>query len=46
MDTIFMSLENNKTSGPHILILQLTDKLDLKRGEKCISLSNISIYYT
>ena len=46
MDTIFMSLENSKTSGPHILILQLTDKLDLKRGEKCISLSNISIYYT
>ena len=34
MDTIFMNSENNKTSKPHVLILRLTDKLDLRRGEK------------
>ena len=28
------------------LILKLTDKLDLRRGEKSIALSNLSIYYT
>ena len=33
MDTIFMNFENSKTSEPHVLILQLTDKLDLRRGE-------------
>ena len=38
MDTIFMNSENSKTSEPHILILNLTDKLDLRRGEKIISL--------
>ena len=46
MDTIFMSSENSKTSKPHVLILKLTDKLDLRRGEKIIGLSNLSIYHT
>ena len=46
MDTIFMNSENSKNSEPHILILKLTDKLDLRRGEKIIALSNLSIYYT
>ena len=46
MDTIFMNSQNSKTSEPHILILKLTDKLDLKRGEKIIALSNLSIHYT
>ena len=46
MDTIFMNSENSKTSEPHVLILKLTDKLDLRRGEKNITLSNLSIYYT
>ena len=41
-----MNSENNKTSEPHILILKLTDKLDLRRGEKIIAWSNLSIYYT
>ena len=45
MDTIFMNSENSKTSEPHVLILKLTDKLDLRRGEKIIALSNLSIYY-
>ena len=38
MDTIFMNSENSKTSEPHILMLKLTDKLDLRRGEKIIAL--------
>ena len=46
MGTIFMNSENSKTSEPHVLILKLTDKLDLRRGEKIIALSNLSIYYT
>ena len=46
MDTIFMNSEKSKTSKRHILILKLTDKLDLRRGEKIIALSNLSIYYT
>ena len=41
-----MNLENSKTSKPHVLILNLTDKLDLRRVEKTIALSNLSIYYT
>ena len=45
MDTIFMNLENSKTSKPHVLILKLTDKLDLRRDETIIALSNLSIYY-
>ena len=46
MDTTFMNYENSKTSKPHVLILQLTNKLDSKIGEKVIALSNLSIYYT
>ena len=46
MDTIFMNSENSKTFEPHILILKFTDQLDLRRGEKIIALSNLSIYQT
>ena len=46
MDTIFMNSENNKTSEYHVLVLKLTDKLDLRRGLKTVALSNLSIYYT
>ena len=46
MDTIFMNSENSKTSEHHVLVLQLTDKLDLRRGQKTVALSNLSIYYT
>ena len=46
MDTIFMNLENSKTSKLHILILKLTNILDLRIGEKLIALSNLNIYYT
>ena len=46
MDTMFMSSENSKTPKPHVLILELTNKLYLRIGEKIIALSNFSIYYT
>ena len=36
MDTIFMNPENRMTSEPHVLILKLSDKLDLRRGEKIL----------
>ena len=41
-----MSSENSKTSDPHRLLLNLTDKIDLRRKDKYIALSNLSIYYT
>ena len=41
-----MNSENSKTIEPHVLIFKLTDKFDLRRGEKSIALSNLSIYYT
>ena len=47
MDTIFMNSENSKTSEYHLaLVLKLTDKLDLRKGQKTVALSNLSIYYT
>ena len=46
MDTIFMNSKNSQTSNLHVLILKFTDKLDLRRGENRIALSNLSIYYT
>ena len=46
MDTIFMNSENSKTSEHNVLALKLTDKLvDLRRGQKTVALSNLSIYY-
>ena len=46
MDTIFKNSENSKTPKPHVLILKLTNKLDLRIGEKIIALFNVYIYYT
>ena len=46
IDTIFMDSENSRTSEYHVLVLKLTDKLDLRRGQKTVALSNLSIYYT
>ena len=46
MNNIFINSENSKTPNPHRLLLNLTDKIDLRRKDKCIALSNLSIYYT
>ena len=40
-----MNLENSKTPKPHVLILKVTNKLNLRLGEKIIALSKLSIYY-
>ena len=44
MDTIFMNSENNKSSWPHRLLLNLADKINLKRSDKYVTLSNLSMY--
>ena len=41
-----MNSKNSQTSKPHVLILKFTDKLDLRRGENRIALSNLSIHCT
>ena len=43
MDTIFMNCENSKTSDPHRLLLNLSNKMNLKRSDKYVALSNLSI---
>ena len=45
MDNIFMNSENSRTFEYHVLVLKLTDRLDLKRSQKSVALSNLSIYY-
>ena len=46
MNTIFMNSKNSKTSDPHRLLLNLINKINLRRKDQCIALSNLSIYYT
>ena len=41
-----MNSENSKNSESHVIILKLTNKLDLRLGEETVALSNLSIYYT
>ena len=45
MDTIFMNSENSKTSEHNVLVLKLTDKLDLRRGQKTVALLLKSLSY-
>ena len=45
MYPIFMNPENSGTSEYYVLVLKLTEKLDLKRGHKSVALSNhIQLY--
>ena len=43
MDTIFMNSGNSKTSDPHRLLLNLSDEINLKRRDKYVALSNLSL---
>ena len=45
MDTMFMNFKNSETSDSHRLLTNLTDKVKLKRSDKYVPLSNLSIYY-
>ena len=46
MGTIFINSKNSKTSDPHRLLLNLSKKINLKRSDKHVALSNLRIYYT
>ena len=41
-----MNSKNSKTSDPNRLLINLSDKANLKRSNKHISLSNLCVYYT
>ena len=41
-----MNFENSKISDPHRLLLNISDKINLKRSDKYVALLNLNIYYT
>ena len=41
-----MNSKNSGTSDPHRRLLSQPDKINLKRSDKYVALSNLSIYYT
>ena len=38
MDTIFINSESSKILDPHRLLLNISDKIDLKRSDKYVAL--------
>ena len=45
MNAIFVNSKNIKTSNPYSVLLDLSDKINLKRSEKYFALSSLIIYY-
>ena len=45
MDTIFMNSKNSKTSDHHRVLLNLADKINLKRSDEYVVISNRTICY-
>ena len=43
MAIIFMNSKNSKASDPHRLLFNLTDRVNLKRCDKYVALSNLGI---
>ena len=43
---MFMNSGNSKTSNTHRLLVNLNDKIKLKRSDTIVALPNLSIYYT
>ena len=43
---LFMNSEKSKISDSHRLLLSLSDKIKLKRSDKYVALSNLTLYYT
>ena len=41
-----MNSKISKTSNLHRLLLNITDKINLKRSDKYVALSSLSVYYT
>ena len=46
MGTIFMNPKTSKTSNSQRLLINLTNKTNLKGSDKYVTLSNLSIHYT
>lgn len=46
MDNMFMKSENDKTSDPYSLLVNLSNKIYLKKKGKYVELLNLFIYYT
>ena len=40
-----MNSENSKTCDPNKLLLNLSDKINLKRSDKYVAFSNLNIYH-
>ena len=45
MNTIFMNSKKSGPPNPYRLLFNLTDQIDLKRSDKYVASSNLSIYY-
>ena len=45
MDTIFMNSKNSKTTDSHILLLNLTDKINLQRSDKYVAYLSQHLLY-
>ena len=43
---MFINSGNSKTFGPHRLLLSLVDKINLRRSDKYVTLSNLRIYFS
>ena len=46
MDTTYVNSGKSKTSDLHRVSLKLLNKINFKRKDNYVALSNISIYYT
>ena len=46
MGNIFMNYQKTKISDPRRLLFNLADKMNLKRKDKYVALSNLTIYFT
>ena len=46
MNTISMNSRKSKTSDPHRLLLNLSDKINIIGSDKYFALSSLGIYYT
>ena len=46
MDIIIVNSENSKTSDPPRLLLNLWDKVNLKRSDKYVDVALSNFYYT
>ena len=46
METIFVNTENDKMNEPHKFVVNLSQRLYLKRLNRHVALQNLSIYHT